>query len=534
MPSIVPGSEVSTPVGGTQISAAPFREAALMQGRVGAAIGEGVGGLALDVSQKIQANRNARTTFDADIAMRTTKQDFTDQLHKMPDEGTWLPAWKEQTTALREKILSGPNVGPEMKSQLSMKLDNWDAATSSEIRTAALLKGVKETHDSAVAASTLAYQQGDIAGGDNILKAATSHYGMYPEEANTRMMKGKEVAFQSMAANAINSDPIKAPSVLESTLKDKIPPLKYRPLYREALEAQSRQQSLNAKDLAEQISVTHVADPEDLRKQVENQQITQPQMDRLLFSVKKYGEEQKREDLKQENNEFQVALMRVDDHDWINDRQPEQTAKDMKTDGLGWTQPALQRRLDEHIQAKMRAAKTQGQNNVRPVQQQIFDQMREDRENNGLTVPSTTEETPGTSKGGLGVFGSYKPFDVNTPASTKMVPVVGGLAELRKMSADDIEEKFGKGVTKEQVIQAEQAHYANIQGKMRAWFQDPENKNATYEQANAYRIELEKPYVLGAVAHSLTPTKQTEVPVGKRVRQNGVTYEFDGKEWVAK
>src|SRR6478736_1645706 len=154
IPNIVQGSLVQTPSSGVKIDSGAFREAALAPGRVGAAIGQDVGGLFEDVSQKIQANKNAGTIFRADLAMRKAKDDFTAQLVTMPDPTTWVPAWNQQTKALRESIIDGPNVGPDVKRHLGRMMDNWEQATTSETKIAALLKQNANTREDAVTDAT--------------------------------------------------------------------------------------------------------------------------------------------------------------------------------------------------------------------------------------------------------------------------------------------------------------------------------------------------------------------------------------------
>ena len=175
---IVSGTESNTPIGGTQLDAAPLRQAALQPGRLAAAIGQDVGGFFQDVSDKIQANRNFRTVANADLAMRKSKDEFTANLAKMPDETTWLPAWQEQAKAIRDQTLNDPNVGPDVKRLLGQKLDVWEAATTAQIRTQAIRKSVKDTREDAIADSTYAAHQGDIDGAKNILDAAVAHYAM--------------------------------------------------------------------------------------------------------------------------------------------------------------------------------------------------------------------------------------------------------------------------------------------------------------------------------------------------------------------
>ena len=140
--AIIPGSEISTPAASGKIDATPFRNAALMKGAEGAALGNAVGDFFGEVGKKFQDNVNARTVLDADLKMRTATDDFRDSLAKNPDENTWLPNWKDQSDQLKDSILNGPHVGPDVKRQLMAMTDRWQQAAGSEFKTAAQVQSI--------------------------------------------------------------------------------------------------------------------------------------------------------------------------------------------------------------------------------------------------------------------------------------------------------------------------------------------------------------------------------------------------------
>lgn len=495
-----------------------FRSAALAPGRIAEAVGQNVGGVFEDISQKIQANTNARMVFDADLAMRTTKDDFTASLHQKPDEGTWLPEWRDKVQTLQQTILDNPKAGPAVKRALEQKFAVWDAATSAEIRTAALLKGVKETRESAIADATYAAHQGDLEGAQNTLKAAVAHYAMDEADAKKIGSRFPSIAAQAQADIAISTNPIEAPKLVEK-YKDVIEPRVYVGVMAHANEARNRAQATNTNDLAMQIdqSPDGTIDPDLIRGKVKAGEITQRAADGLLARMQKKG-------LDEAKTDFSVAMMEAHDHDFTQDKKPEETARSMKDDYAHLPEP-LRLRLYKSIDNAVKQAQTKAEKEERPVERQIFDQMREDRTQYGFTVPAAIQKTDPNW---------WQRNVLGRKATESKVSPQGGLDALRdptKFTDDQLKALYGPTVTREQVIRAEQAHYAEIQGKMREWFADPANKKATYDQANEYRIQLEKPFVLGAVSQTLKPQKQIEAQPGKRVRQNGVTYEFDGKDW---
>ncbi len=177
---------------------------------------------------------------------------------------------------------------------------------------------------------------------------------------------------------------------------------------------------------------------------------------------------------------------------------PEEYASELVADAASIDSPALRQQAINAANRQLTAIKKTGALEEKPVEKQIFSQMNEDRMSNDLTVPLTTDVKQGSR---LFPYITGK----RDPDTITHSRVEGGLEGLRKLTPEEIETKFGKGVTREQVLQSEQVHYANMQEKMRAWFKDPANEKATYEQANAYRMQLEKPYVFQAVKASLTP-----------------------------
>lgn len=522
---IIEGSQVNTPSSGIQLNGESFRQAALAPGKLGAAIGQDVGGFFDEVSQKSQANRNFNTVASADLQMRKAHDDFTASLVTRPDQRTWLPAWQDQVQQTKDNILNGPDVGPDVKRQLTAQVNNWDVATSSALRMKALDKGVQESYETMVQASNMAYMSGSptaIQDGDNIIKAGVSNYATSPVKGQLLMAQGKQTAFKAQADSAIDNDPINAPDILEDTLKDKMSPIAYRPLYREALRRQSSQQSLNSQSIYQQIAATGSIDPKILSDQVDAKAITQTQANQLTGYMKKLGAQQTREDMKAERDQYNISMKEADDHDWVNDKDAQITAAKINNEGLGWTQPALQRGLDEHIQSKMKAAAS-GQSGLSPVQKQIFQQMQEDRTSNGLTVPLSTETVVTNSH-------TFSPDETEVQHNF----VSGGLEALRKMDPTAIQDKFGKGVTREQVLQAEQSHAAGIQTKMRDWFQ--QNPQATYDEANDYRISLEKPYVMGAVSTSLKPKQNLNITTREEFEAlpSGAPFVYNGRAGTKK
>lgn len=518
---IVSGSEVQTPVGGTKLDSGAFREAALQPGRLGAAIGQEVGGLFQDISQKVQANRNARQVFDADLTMRKAKDDFTAKLVEMPDEGTWLPAWKSQVDQVRQGVIDNPQAGPDVKRMLSQKFDIWEAATTAEIRTAALQKGVKETRDSAVADSTYAAHQGDLEGAHHILDAAVAHYAMTPEEAHKISARFPSISAQAQADMAIATNPIKAPEIIKQ-FEGVIEPAVYVSVKAKADAARNRAQADNVNDLAQDMdnSPTGAVDPSILKQKVQDGDITQRAADGLIARMRQ-------QTARESQANFNLQMMGIQDHDFTTDKNPQETARSMKDEAAGLPE-AYRKRVFERVDSKVAAAQRQARSDLRPVEQDIFQTMSEERMHSGTTIPLTSELKQKASSGIFGI-GAH-------PEKVEHAHVEGGLTALRNentMTDDQIEKMFGKGVTREQILRAEQQHYADQQAKMRAWFADPSNKDADYEKAEKYLRSIQKPYVMDAIKTSLSPAP-AQFDKGKVYRDSsGRRMKWDGNKFVA-
>lgn len=506
---IVSGSEVSTPVGGTKIDSGAFREAALAPGRLAQAVGQDVGGVFDEVSQKIQANRNASMVFKADLGMRKSKDEFTAQLAKMPDPGTWLPAWKQQVDQQRDAVLNNPHAGPDVKRVLNQKFDVWEAATTSEIRTQALRKGVADSREDAIADSTYAAHQGDIEGAKNILNAAVSHYALSSSDANRIGKRFPTIAAQAQADTAISTNPIKAPELIKQ-FEGVMEPRMFVAVQARAREAQNQARSANLNDLAEQMdnSPDGTLDPKTISAAVKDGQITQRGADGLIARMDRAGKTALREDqkhqadleksyqktLKQDaktkteslKDDLAVSMMAAQDHDWVDDPKPAETARQMK-DEAAHLPPALRIRAYNHIDKLRSDAEKKGEKEEKPVQSDIFNRGKQDFAR-GLFRPAVESDIT------EGVEASHW-----WQSDTRKV--VG--KEMRQKTPDT---QWDIGATPGERAQAS-VNYAKWQDSMRGFFK--QNPDATSEQAEQFSQQIMAPHVEAQVKASIVGQSTT-------------------------
>lgn len=476
---IVSGSEqINTPVGGTKIDSGSFREAALAPGKLAQSIGQNVGGLFEDVSQKMQANQNAQQVFRADLTMRRSKDDFDAQLAKMPDPGTWLPAWKQHVDQQREAILSNPKVGPDVRRVLDQKFNVWEAATTASLRTKALRKSVADSKEDAIADSTYAAHQGDIEGAQNILKAAVDHYALSPSDANRIGKRFPTIAAQAQADVAISTNPIKAPELIKQ-FEGVMEPRMFVAIQARAREAQNQARSANLNDMATDMdnSPDGTLDPKTISAAVRDGRITQRGADGLVARMEKKNVATAKDD-------FAVAMMDAQDHDWTEDKTPDETAREMK-DAAAGLPPALRLRAYNHIDKLKGDAAKKGEKEEKPVQSDIYNRGKQDFAR-GLFRPASEQDIL---------------EKVPHWFSADETKVVG--KETRKPSPDSQWETMASD--KERATAT--INYAKWQDSMRGFFK--QNPDATSEQAEQFSQQLMQPHVEAQVKAAIVGQSTT-------------------------
>lgn len=515
--NVIAGSEVQTPNSGVKMDTNAFRESAAAPGRMAQAIGQDVGNLFGDLAQKIQQNRNAKQVFDADLAMRKTKDDFTAELNKMPDEGTWLPAWQERVDQIRQNVMDDPKAGPEVKRMLGQKFDVWQASTSAEIRTAALAKGVNDSRNSAIADSDYAVRQGDLKGAQDALQAAVENHAMSQEEANKRASRFPSIAAQAQADMIIASNPIKAPELIEQ-FKGTIEGPVFIRTQANARAARNAAQSSNLDAISQDMSTGDGTIPtEVLREKVKNGEITQRGADSLIARMK-------RESVNEDQNVGLRISQEITDHNFVTDKDAEASARELTERIAGVQNPGLRTRLTEKLNSKIKAAKAEGTSDQRPIIQQQLTYMRQDFMEGTAFVPMTK-----------GIPASTKWFGLKDVPAVESKHVAGGLSGINKMTDDEFHGLFGADTKRQDVIDAAQLNYAKKQADFLAWARDPANKDATVEQATAERQRLEKPDVMAAAAQVLAPKVKGNVTQKEyEALKPGDSYFFGGKEYKKK
>lgn len=484
---IVPGSEVQTPSSGVKMDSSSFREAALAPGKVAAAIGQNVGGLFEEVSANVQANQNARQVFNADLAMRKTKDNFDASLAARPDEGTWLPAWKEQVDQLRESTLENPHVGPDVRRVLEQKFDIYEATTSGALRSKALLKSASETRTSAIASATYAAHQGDLESANNTIDAAVAHFAMTPAEAKKQKLQFPSIAAQSQADTAINTNPIKAPELIKR-FEGTIDPKVMVGITTRAREAQHAAQASNLGEWSQRLDdgPDHTIDTKMLAADRDSGAISQTGYDSIISRQKRMFSEDKKEAARTDRDEALLIGQDLINTNFVGDKAPKETDAGFTDRINGITDVAMRNRLTEQLKRKREAADKNATSEERPIIKTQLDNMTKDYESGSAFVPMT-EGKP-----------AVKGMIWDDPA-VEPKHVAGGIKGIEKMTDEQFHDAYGEKAKRQDVIEAARLNFARKQKEFLDWAYDPANKDATVEQATAERQRIEAPDAKAAV-----------------------------------
>lgn len=503
--NIVSGSEVATPNATPTLDAGPFRAAALAQGQIGQAIGNDVGDFFGQVSQKFQEVKNTRTILDADLAMRKTADDYRDSLKTNPDESTWLPGWKDQSDQVRDNILSGPNVGPDVRRHLTGMLDTWQQANTSEFKTAAQLQTINKAKEAGTAAYTYAAAQGDEVGAKAAIDSLVNSHAIFPEQGDAMKRQVPGLIQKSQVDTGIANDPGKTLELLKDTdangRSKSFPNLTPKDLVQLQFQA-NKENNIRLSQALEghlqDIAATPdgTVDPKQVQGWVNSsdpdQRITQKAADNII-------RKQTQQDTAASKQDFNMLMMRVQNTDFTVDKNATQTAREFKDEAAALP-VALQRQASQFIDNRLQSAEKQGKTQESPIERDIFERMRNDPIS--PDVETIKELTRRDSQG---------KFEVSDKTFAKRYP----------------------GQDRNAMVQAAQQSQADKFDKMREWFADPANKGAKEDQAEAYRQGLNRPAVMAQVKAAIAapvPAPASQYVTGKQYRdKNGNVATWNGK-----
>lgn len=505
IPTIPGTNQVTTQAIGTPVSSGP-RIAALQGVKEVISAEAGAIGTAAETiiayEKKKQKAEQVAAFNQASIMMREATAQYREQIAKNPDYNSYVPQWQKVAQSVARQAMQNPALTGAAKRQMQMAVASWQSQTNIEFQQAADLRGTQYRRTTATLAAEKAYREGNLNAGDAAIDGAVKVGDMWPEDATRIKMTGKNTAELSQIETGIRVAP-------EQTMKD-IEAGHFKNVTAHQLETArvqaraqiARNQSDNLRGMYDDLQ----SDPMQLTDARLDDAVKQGRITPQGANSLKMARDRK--NLKTAREDYNSLWVMVDQHDFRQDKVPEEAAKDF-TQAATALPPEMARPLLAHIKSAVEKAKTTATAEEKPVESQMLQLMREDRESMGVFVPS---ETQSTTTGSLW----WK------KTTTQQVPFQGGLASLRKAllgTADqpglkpaEIESLFGKGATADSVLKAEQDAFAKQYMQMREWFKTPQGQKATFEQANEMRRRLEQPVHAVAAATMVERAKQTQDP----------------------
>lgn len=513
----------------TPLNPTTFDKVGQAGARLGAAvegIGMEAGNLGIQIKGAIDQGALQELEAKRHVALASAIDEFSDG--KNPENGnphSFLPRWETKQKEFTETVQRDPAIqalSPVARAQFKAGMDSWKVLSTQSVGHFATDKALDITQAQYIDsyhAKMMAGQMDEAVAG---LKDGLARGAVKPE-IGLPLIQHAPVEHEYNQANQLLSVPISkggGPLVLEDKLRETDANGKYT--YAPHLLGDMRTQLLlhahregaimqgdNLNDWRQRAdeNPNDPATTEGIKKAMVTREITQSGGNNILAGIA-------RTNLKEAKLTADVVAMRVHDHDFLSDKDPEGTARDMK-DEIAGLPAAIRKPVWEQINNRLAASKRADAAQEKPVQRDIFARMKEDRDENGTFVPQVK---------GV-VAGKTHWFIKNEADTVEFKHVPGGLKALQnedKFSESDLKTMFGETATRKQVLDAEQLHYAQQTGKMRDWFaahQDEEKEPGFEAKAEAYRQTLTQPFIVQAVKQSLAaPSSVRQNPADTEAR----------------
>ena len=561
MPNIptVPGSELDVSTVGPGFKQnlgalnAPFRGRMAVAGAV-----EGMGDFFERLGADMQRAKNAGIAADVDLNLRQARQSFLEGLKNDSDETNWTQRAAEMSDQVQDKILGESTrkfMGPDMRRQTQQAFNNWKQSLMIETETMAHMQTINRSWQKNQADYQEALKDGDAQHAKAVLDNSRKAKLADPAEIDQL----ERNIPKELARNAIEhglgpgGNPKKTFDLLQSGAalpvkgvdgKD-IDPKKvfnakeYDQISNEARARMNEWQAVNFKNMLvdKEDKLTGFVPDDVIEKEKAEGNIDPRAADNLKASQDRKIAAAKKEEARV------LAAQDKQVHDLITSRaftteawkaDPEGYAHTLIQDAAHISDPAERGKTINMVNRQLESIRKKGETEEAPLHKQIIGLMRQDFETQGRMVPMMKEETP--EKTGVALSGPFSLRGTYTPGETRFTPISGGMAGLKQkfkaLGDDDALIKESFGATRDEIIDAANVHAAKLEMQMREWFQSPEGRNATFEQANKHRQEIEKPWVMEGLRQSLktlAPAVITSkedfdnLPSGARFVWNGQT-----------
>lgn len=563
----VPGSEiVNTPSSNVQLDAgalsAPGRGRLAIAGAV-----QGLGDQFEQLGRDLTKVRDTRIAADADFRMRAAQHAFVQSTQGDENEHEWSDRATQTFETVRDDLYAAHQIPPSMRPQLDEQLKSWGQTLQIKAQTMAAVQSVNRATTAVQKSYDEAGRDGDALGMANAVALGKASKLDPVEMARMEQAIPRTLALTAIE-NGLRANPQGTHEILTSgealPVNDQhgnpIVPSKVFPQKElQSLVTASRVQAANWQKTNFEGMLQDAADPitgmvpdSVIKAKIDSGEINvragkalQDAQDRKIKAEATAADVTKRREDAATETENRRVLAEFDreDRDRYNVLQsaihdpaqwgasPDEYAAQLTAQAAEISNKARRSQAIGDVNRQLAAVKKTGQLAQRPLETQIMALMREDRESQGAMVPLAVADVA-ADKGSSGFLGMGK--RAGTDARTTYQSVAGGIAAIRKMDDTEIKGTFGEAATKDSVIDSINVHAARLENEMRDWFKSPEGVKATFEQANAHRQELERPYVMDAVRSTLTKKAPAEVTSREEfdLLPPGAPFIFNGRAGV--
>jgi hypothetical protein len=518
---------------------------------------EGASAVLAGLSEDMLKVRRANIAADADFRMRAAQQSFIESIRGDQNENDWADRAQTVAEQTRQDIFASHDVPPGMRPELENSIKGWGQALQIKTQTMAQVQTINRAELSIRKSYDEAGRDGDAVGMANAVALGRSskldpvamdemeqnipralattaiENGLRanPQGTHDLLVSGASLPIADQKGNAIVPSKVFAPKELQSLINT-------------ARVQSAAWQRTNGENLLQTAAdpITGLVPDNEIKAKMASKEISEAfgrsliaAQERKVKAETAASEAENKRQLAEfdraERDRFNVLQSAI--HDPIAwGANPEEYAKALVEDAADISTPALRQRAINDANRQLAAVKKNGQIAEKPVEAQIMELMRKDVQTQGAMVPLSVSDV-------AAVGAKTHFFSADEPArsaQTRYEQVPGGIEAIRKMKPEDFAAAYGEKATKDQVIEAINVHAARLEAQMRDWFKSPEGEKATFEQANAHRQELERPYVMDAVRATLS----RKAPAVVRNKEDydalppGAPYDWNGQIKVKK
>jgi len=508
----IPGTEmIQTPVG--QVKRDP--SAKIMLGRSVSQLGQGfeqVGQVFQELQDKMNLAADGAALTKRQTLMTRSEGELMAKLAQNQDpdpQKTWPAMHDAMVKEVQNKSLTDPQLGsisPRAKRQLNMDLSSWAQTGSTKVMLDATKKKVAlDTKDYNEAIDEFVKNlRPDLA--ISKITEMREHNLIGDGDMKKRINDANNQVSVFGVDRKINDDAIGAyKSIQDGTMFKKGGPGEYlNEAQKKTATIAARTKSLSSQSDFEQhaanqlaVKPDHTFDDKWFKKYKENGQLSEEGEATIRMAMKRYADEDKKAVSVAEHDEMYSATLEVYEH--LREQKtvtPEQEKK-LRDVANKWTNPKLIETYLKTVDGLIKSIRNKAATEDRPEVTTALNQMLEDRNNESTFLPAAVVVAEGT-------FHFFKPNDANT---LSYVHIPGGVKALEKaptgkndsITDSEIEARYGTGVKRVDLIEAEKKHFAVQFDKYRTWLKSDEGQRSSAEKKDDYRRKLEAPFVMQAI-----------------------------------